>query len=330
MRHTLICTLALLGVSAWLAAGLPTPAAADMVDFENFTVDNPAYYPLAPESYYTGYDGAPWTPGNPDQNGEEHPVVDQGIEFYNNFGHYYYDDPEDIWDREYDSWYGWAVSNKTDTTTPGFLNEHSGFVLGGANPGEGIGAGGSENYGIAYIVWQDKDWNPIPPRTSAPIIAPPGTQFESAMITNTAYAYHALLGDDGGGYFVTAFTTGDYFRLDIYGVDENGQDVNGGNPVEFYLADFTDFEEGTDDPNDFIVTDWTEVDLTPLTGAVRLEFTMDSTDFDAYGILTPTYFAMDNLVFSTDGPNGVPEPSTAVLAVLGLLGIAMRGRRRRE
>jgi hypothetical protein len=38
---------------------------------------------------------------------------------------------------------------------------------------------------------------------------------------------------------------------------------------------------------------------------------------------------MDNLVFSTDGPNGVPEPSTAVLAVLGLAGMALRRRRKR-
>lgn len=322
MRHTLIGTLALLGASAGLAAGLPTPAAAEMADFEDFTVDNPAYYPLAPESYYTGYDSAPYPADNA---GEEHPAMDQGIEFYNNFGHYY--DP--VWEYESDYWHGWAVSNKTDVATAGFGNQYSAFVLGGAAPGEGIGAGGSENYGIGYIVWQDKDWNPIPPRTSAPVIAPPGTQFESAMLTNTAYAYHALLGDDGGGNFVTAFTTGDYFRLDIYGVDENGQDVNGGNPVEFYLADFADFDPQSDDPNDFIVTDWTEVDLTPLTGAVRLEFTMDSTDADSFGLLTPTYFAMDNLVFSTDGPNGVPEPSTAVLAVLGLAGMALRRRRKR-
>ena len=42
----------------------------------------------------------------------------------------------------YGSWDGWAYSNMTDTTTPGYTNQFSAIT--------GSGVNGSANYGVAY------------------------------------------------------------------------------------------------------------------------------------------------------------------------------------
>jgi hypothetical protein len=63
--------------------------------------------------------------------------------------------------------------------------------------------------------------------------------------------------------------------------------------VVFYLADFR-FEDST---QDYIVDSWQTVDLSSL-GAVRyLDFKLESSDVGQYGMNTPAYFALDNLVY---------------------------------
>ncbi|MEM9177023.1 MAG: DUF4465 domain-containing protein, partial [Myxococcota bacterium] len=86
--------------------------------------------------------------------------------------------------------------------------------------------------------------------------------------------------------------------------------------VEFLLADYT--APGTED--DYIVTDWTFVDLSSLGVVSRLAFSFESSDVGAFGINTPTYFAIDNL-------QTVPEPGTALLLLGGLAGLAAHRRR---
>ena len=72
-----------------------------------------------------------------------------------------------------------------------------------------------------------------------------------------------------------------------------------------------------DNAQDYIVDDWTWVDLTGLGPIVGLEFTMSSSDVGEFGMNTPSYFAMDN----------VPEPTTLGLLLLGGLAVARRRRR---
>ena len=179
------------------------------------------------------------------------------------------------YNSDFGTWSGWSYSNQTDVTTPGFMNQYSAYNLPNG------GGDDSPNYGVAYN-FQLGD---------ATIVLPGGTTPASVRITNTTYA---ALSMRDGDMFAKKFggpdgTDPDFFLLSIYGLDDNG-DVTG--QVDFFLADYT-FR----DPNlDYIVSSWTTVDLTPLGSATSLAFQLTSSDIGPFGMNTPAYFAMDNLV----------------------------------
>jgi len=198
-------------------------------------------------------------------------------------------------------WQGWAYSQTTDTTTPGFGNQYS------AIPGSG--AGGSATYGVAYTGGQVGAQGPVSRITFAQDVSPIG-----AEITNTTYA--ALSMRDGDS-FAKKFggasgNDPDYFLLAITGRDAANA-ITGS--VEFALADY----RFADNALDYIVTEWTFVDLAGL-GAVRaLEFELTSSD-QSFGFLnTPSYFALDDLAFAP-----VPEPASGALLAIGLALLARR------
>ncbi len=204
---------------------------------------------------------------------------------------------------------GWFRSNLGDTTTPGFLNQFSAFP--------GSGAGGSAHFaGASAFAPGD-----------AFIDLPDGFDAVSGRFTNTTYAALSML---QGDQFAKKFggpsgLDPDFFRLTITGyagLGATGATV--GAAVEFLLADYT--APGTAD--DYVVADWRFVDLAGLAGARSLGFTLDSTDNGLFGMNTPAYFALDDLVLSR--PRAVPAPPAAALlaAGLGLLG-AIRRRRAR-
>jgi hypothetical protein len=230
---------------------------------------------LAPNSFYNGSDGAGgFTSG--------------GAHFNNSYN------------PSFGSWSGFAYSNVNNTTTPGFGNQYAAIT------GSGFGGGG--NYAVAF------DTSPFgtPPTITLPFVA----SVQSVRVTNTTYAFLALRdGNDGFGA-VRQFgddpnLTGtgnqgfpDTYKLTITGKDGAGQ-VTGA--VQFYLADYR-FASNADD---YVVSDWTSVDLSSLGNVKTLTFALDSTDTGQFGINTPTYFALDELNF-------VPEPS----AGLGFLYLA--------
>ena len=175
---------------------------------------------------------------------------------------------------DFGSWSGWSYSNTTDTTTPGFVNQYSSFAGGGANS--------SSNYGVAFTFNAG----------DATIDLPDGYSLESARITNTTYA---ALSIENGDSFAKQFggesgNDPDFFLLTITGLDNGGNSVG---EVDFYLADYR-FE---DNSQDFIVNDWEFVDLSSLDGATQLSFELTSSDNDpVFGLNTPAYFALDNLI----------------------------------
>ncbi|HKL40270.1 MAG TPA: DUF4465 domain-containing protein, partial [Cryomorphaceae bacterium] len=65
-----------------------------------------------------------------------------------------------------------------------------------------------------------------------------------------------------------------------------------GTEVEFYLADYT----FSDNSQDYIVDEWTYVDLTSLGDADSLSFTLTSSDVGEFGMNTPAYFCIDDLI----------------------------------
>ncbi|NEQ75264.1 MAG: DUF4465 domain-containing protein [Okeania sp. SIO2C9] len=194
------------------------------------------------------------------------------------------------------SWSGWSYSNTSDTTTPGFMNQYSAFT--------GTGFGGTGNYGVAFT------FNP----GDAMIELPDGYSVDSVRITNTTYAVLSML---NGDQFAKKFggvsgNDPDFFLLTINGLDDSNTSVGS---VEFYLADY----RFADNSQDFIVDDWSLVDLSPLNAATKLSFGLTSSDnHPQFGLNTPAYFALDNLILH----KSVPESASNLgLLVLGAVGV---------
>ena len=180
------------------------------------------------------------------------------------------------WDTAWSYWSdGWAVSNLTDSTTAGYTNMYSATTA--------IGVNGSSNYTIGKH-------NSIIHLTGTSTSAPLNGMF----LTNTTYAAISMR---DGDFFAKKFggSTGndpDYFVATIWG-------YTGGFPtadsVNFYLADYRD----SDNSQDYIITDWTWVDLSPLGIVDSVLFTLDGSDVGTWGLNTPAFYAMDNFNDST-------------------------------
>lgn len=174
-------------------------------------------------------------------------------------------------------WNGWAISNVVDTVTRGFTNQYASITGGGANNSEQYAVYSNFNGGVMHL------------RNDAV-----GDPVNSLYITNNTYAYYSMLEGDN---FAKIFggETGDdpdYFLLTIKAY-LNGELST--DSVDFYLADYR-FE---DNSMDYIVDEWTLVDLSSLGGADSLFFSLSSTDNDLMaGMNTPAYFCIDDVVTS--------------------------------
>lgn len=174
------------------------------------------------------------------------------------------------YNKTWASWSGFAYSNSTDKTTPGWSNQYS------AIPGKGVF--NSNNYAVGY------DYGTLRISMSKP------DSLTGVFITNSTYTYLTLR---DGNEFAKKFggTSGedpDYFILKITGLGNKG-DTTG--TVTFYLADFR-----LEDPQkDFIIREWTWVDLSSLGIVSELRFSLESSDTGLWGMNTPAYFCLDDL-----------------------------------
>ena len=189
---------------------------------------------------------------------------------------------------DFNSWSGWAISNQTDTLTPGFMNQHSAST--------GSGYDGSSNFAIFFS---------SSPRILELRNEAVGNPVEGFYISNNTYAYLSMRDGDS---FAKKFggVTGDdpdYFLLTIKGF-YNGE--LSADSVDFYLADYR-FDDNT---QDYIVKDWTYIDLLSLGSVDSLQFSLSSTDNGMFGMNTPAYFVMDNFT-TTDGLTSTKEVVSA-------------------
>lgn len=165
------------------------------------------------------------------------------------------------------SWAGFAVSSRIDSITQGYSNQYSVIA--------GQGAGGSSKFALVY--------------DSAEIHLPYINSYQkvkSVMLTNSTYAYYDM---SLGSSFSKKFDDGDWFKVIIRGF--YGDKLTG--TVEFYLADFRDGKS-------LIVRDWTKVSLGAMGAVEKLVFTFDSSDIGVFGINTPKYVCLDDLVVEVE------------------------------
>lgn len=191
----------------------------------------------------------------------------------------------------YNTWSGFAYSNESDNTTPGFGNQHSAITGDGRGPG-------ADNYAITFASnVLSEGLIDAAALSVLPIIEIPfGRSVQSVWITNTTYA--ALTIRDGN-MFSKPFggasgNDPDWFKVTAYGVDSAGEVL--GASVDFYLADF----RSDDNAEDYTVADWRYWDLSPLAGAASLYFNFASSDVGGAGMNTPAYFAIDDLTLNVD------------------------------
>ena len=254
-------------VGFMLAVGCPL-AAAQVVDFADIE--------LASESTFAG----------PTENSESFPdgfggmvhigtFESGGVSFLNHAGSFGLSK-------------GFAVSNRTDTTTEGFTSGTSAITGGGFGESD-------DNYAVAFGYRDLLDPTDISQLAELSWFdVPSGAGVVAAQVTNTTYG---ALSMQTGDSFAKSFggLTGDdpdFFELTIYGSQgESALDES----VSVMLADY----RSEDNSEDYILTEWTAVDLSPLAAADRIYFNLNSSDIGMFGMNTPAYFAIDEIELAT-------------------------------
>lgn len=186
---------------------------------------------------------------------------------------------------------GFAYSNVKDSVTPGFGNLYA------TRPAEGYN--GSSNYAVSQ--------NHSILRLTGNAL---GKVVNGMYVTNSSYA-------------AISMRDGDMFAKKFGGISGNDPDwfklvirnyYNGsltGDSVEFYLADFR-FSTNADD---YIVTTWEWVDLSPLGNTDSLIFELSSSDVGQWGMNTPAFFCIDNFTTADIGVGLSETPASAQIRV---------------
>lgn len=175
------------------------------------------------------------------------------------------------------AWDGFSYSNKLNDSLQDFNNMYSCYA--------GQQLSSSSIFGLSF---NSIDWNTnavIPTEISFTVPAVP----QSIWITNSTYAaltikYGNSFSKIFGG---TSCNDPDWFLLDIIGYN----DTIVTDTVHFYLADY----RFSDNLQDYIIKEWTEVGLSTLGQITKLDFVLSSSDTGSYGMNTPAFFCFDNL-----------------------------------
>ena len=186
-------------------------------------------------------------------------------------------------------WGGFTASNHSDLTQTGMNAQYTAITGGGYD--------GSTQYGVAYTFGSQTD-----------VYASDGAThtITGCYVTNNLWAYQSIVNGDAlstpfGG---TSGNDPDWFKLTATGKNAAGQTVG---TLDFYLADY----RFANNEEDYVIDTWEWFDLSPLGAVHTISFSLSSTKGDAYGMLTPAYFCIDN--FNGVGPN-VPQDEPPYIA----------------
>ncbi len=165
------------------------------------------------------------------------------------------------YNAQYQSWSGFTVSGKKDTSFKDYTTDKNSCV----------GHGFNGNFAVYYPTWGTPSTIDMPGNTPITVRG-----FYGAVNT---YVQNSILNGDG---YSKKFTQGSWLRLDCIGIKADGtQDT-----VSYYLAEYLGKQLN-------YVRDWTWFDLTPLGDVKQVYFAFDGSDKGAYGLNTPTYLLLD-------------------------------------
>jgi len=198
----------------------------------------------------------------------------------------------------WDSYVGFAFSNKTDSLTKGFGNQFGSIMGKGYN---------SPTFGVMY-------------EQGVLYGKPTGFRIDSLRIANAAYSYYSML---EGDQFSKKFggqsgNDPDFFKVKLIVTSGDGVLVD---TLEHYLADF----RFTDNSQDYISKEWALIDFSSVSFPVyQVSFSLESSDTSQWGYNTPLYLNIDAIHYTestlgTDNavstPNVFPNPSSSVLYI---------------
>ena len=162
---------------------------------------------------------------------------------------------------------GMLCTNKTDLTTPGYIN-NSAITSGGKN-------------GSVYLTANGSTFSPAILRN----LQADTYEFKGAWITNSVYAYLAIKDGNDGYMNQTKFNDGDWFKIEAVGYTTSGTEIG---RAEMYLADYRDGKTE-------IINTWKWFDWTVIARAAYIDFILTSSDTGEFGINTPAYFCLDGV-----------------------------------
>lgn len=171
------------------------------------------------------------------------------------------------YDATYGSWNGFAFSTLNDVENATFENQYSVFCK--QTP---------STFAVAYYESYMK--NPAVFRVADGQVR----KLRSVDVCNATYPALTMR---NGNAWSKKFASGDWFKVIFTGYDVYGK-VSG--TVEFYAADFRNGKS-------YICSEWTKVDLSSLGAIYKVEISMDSSDTGEWGVNTPCYICLDNLVY---------------------------------
>jgi hypothetical protein len=170
------------------------------------------------------------------------------------------------------TWSGFAYTNHKDTVTSDLTNLYSSVW--------GSGADNSDKYGVfCYSGTEDTLTFKLPEKIT------------DMAICNTVYAYNTIR---SGNELCKKFggETGndqDWYKLTITVIDKDGNVLN---QKDVFLADYR-FD---DNSRDYILKSWISIDLSEFGYIKALSFRLTSSDIGPWGMNTPGYVCIDNII----------------------------------
>jgi hypothetical protein len=194
------------------------------------------------------------------------------------------------YDPQFFSWEGFSASNKVDSVTAGFSNQYSCYA---GSASEGSKFGMAYIFGPAYF----RNINPAQPK-----------RLTSLKFTNSTYAALSMKNGDAfskkfGG---ASGNDPDFFKIRVF--NHFGGQIT--DSAEIFLADF----RSSDNTQDYIVKSWRLANFSFNNPFDSISFKLQSTDNGQFGMNTPSYFCLDEIVITpfTSTENEITKPAMSV------------------